>query len=117
MSIIRKPKGSIFDPLGITPLSIGTLESKPISLNSVDTTPKEQINISHYGMQEVSREEEISNKDYEVVLFGSALHYTLEMISDFSTSALPDAITATRNRYGLDLNDYQIESIKNVFYT
>ncbi len=112
MTIIRKPKGSIFDPLGITPLSIGTLESKPISLKKVDMTPKEQITITHYGMQEIAREEEVSNKDYEVVLFGSALHYTLEMINDFSTFALSDAINATKNRYGLELNEHKITAIK-----
>jgi exodeoxyribonuclease V beta subunit len=113
MTIIRKPKGSIFDPLGMIPLSIGTLatnEGKPrvasgkiLDLNST---------ITHYGVQEVNPPEEEEEKDYDAMLFGTALHYTLEMMSSFSIMGLAEAILATQNRYGLELSEQQFADIK-----
>ena len=51
-------------------------------------------------------------KDYNALLFGTALHYTLEMMSSFSIMALAEAISTTRNRYGLELNESQFSDIK-----
>jgi exodeoxyribonuclease V beta subunit len=113
MIVLRKPKASMFDPLGMAPLSLGTLVSK--SLNSLPSTQSstESIVITHYGVQEINKEEEEDEKDYEALLFGSALHYVLEMISDFSILGLAEAMNATKNRYGLELNEQKIEEIKN----
>ncbi len=113
MSVIRKPKGSIFDPLGVSSISIGSLSSKPIESTFLDETPKKRTTITHYGVQEIGREEEEDEKDYDALLFGSALHYTLEMISDFSVVALTEAINATKNCYGLELDKQKIEDIEN----
>jgi len=112
MIVLRKPKASIFDPLGMTPLAIGKMNLSLIGSILSNESPKEKITISHYGVQDINKEEEEDEKDYEALLFGTALHYTLEMISDFSIMGLAQAVNATKNRYGLDLNEQKIEEIK-----
>ena len=111
MIIIRKPKGSIFDPLGITPMTIGSLKAT----QKQETPPKptkSKLSITNYGIQEVETIEE-DEKDYDALLFGTALHYTLEMMSSFSLMSLAEAIATTKNRYGLELNETQFSDIKN----
>ena len=41
------------------------------------------------------------------------MHYALEMLRDFTSSSLKDAIEATKNRYGLDLTSDEFIDIKN----
>jgi len=113
MIVIRKPKASLFDPLGITPMSIGIPPSKPLYSTPKDTHLKEKIVITHYGVQEVTKEEKDEDKDYEALLFGSALHYLLEMMRHFSVSDLPEALNAMINRYGEELNKEKIEAIEH----
>ncbi len=113
MIVIRKPKASIFDPLGMTPMSIGSLSPVgSISSNEIDE-PQAPITLTHYGTQEVTHSDEEDEKDYEAILFGTALHYTLEMMRAFDTESLTLALLATKNRYGLELNLPQLEDIKH----
>jgi len=111
MTVIRKEKGSIFDALGMRPMSVGKLESVG-SILSNEIQNNETITITHYGTQEVNKEEDEEEKDYEAILFGTALHYTLEMMSTFSLMGLADAMAATKNRYGLQLSSQKLEEIK-----
>ena len=113
MVVIRKPKGSIFDPLGMTPLSVGTLNSKPVGSTLSNETQQKRITLTHYGVQEVVKIEEDDEKDYDALLFGTVLHYTLEMMSSFSIMSLAEAMIATKNRYGQALNDEKFLDLKN----
>ena len=113
MIILRKPKASMFDPLGMTPLTLGKIDSNSVGSISSNKSPKEKVTITHYGVQEVVKVDEEDEKDYEALLFGSALHYVLEMIRDFSIMGLAEAINATKNRYGLELNEKRFLDIKN----
>jgi len=58
-----------------------------------------------FGRQEEkpSAEKE-STYDYAAVQFGLALHYTLEMMGDFTPQSLISALESTRNRYGAMLH-------------
>ena len=112
MIIIRKPKGSIFDPLGIRPITIGSLKSVG-SISSNISTEIKKIPITHYGVQEVPKVEEDEERDHDAILFGLALHYTLEMMPSFTLMGLVEAIIVTRNRYGLELNEKQFADIKS----
>ncbi len=111
MIVVKKTKESMFDALGMQPLLVGELEAvEAMVLNEV---PKQRaLTLTHYGVQEVNREEEEEKKDYEAILFGTALHYTLEMLPSFSLMGLADAMIATKNRYGLQLSGEQLEEIK-----
>ena len=109
--VIRKPKASIFDPLGMTPITIGSLKTKP-KKTAPPPPPQPKITISNYGVQEVETTEE-EEKDYDAILFGTVMHYTLEMMSSFSLMSLAEALSTTKNRYGLELNETQFNDIKN----
>ena len=104
MIVIRKPKSSIFDALGMRPMEIGILRRESVSSISSNEKTTEKMVITHYGVQEVKQSEEEEEKDYEAILFGTALHYTLEMMSTFTKKGLEEAMTATKNRYGLQLS-------------
>ncbi|CAA6799229.1 MAG: Helicase [uncultured Sulfurovum sp.] len=111
MIVIRKEKASIFDALGMRPMSVGRLETVGLAL--ADEKAKETpLTITHYGTQEVNKEDEEDEKDYDAILFGTALHYTLEMISSFSLMGMAEAMAATKNRYGLLLTEQKLEEIK-----
>jgi len=112
MVVIRKEKGSIFDPLGMVEMSTGELAT--VGLASADEPlASKPLTITNYGVQEVNKPEEEDEKDYEAILFGTALHYTLEMMSSFTIMSLADAMIASKNRYGLQLNDEKFLDIKN----
>jgi exodeoxyribonuclease V beta subunit len=110
MVVIRKEKASIFDALGMRPMSIG-------DLRTVGVDPRvdpiiEPLTITHYGTQDLNKEEDEEEKDYDAILFGTALHYTLEMMSSFSLMGMAEAMAATKNRYGLLLTTAKLEEIK-----
>ena len=110
MSLIKKEKASMFDQLGIAPISVGTLEVQA-KKELVEIIPK-KMTLTDYGTQEVDKPEEEEEKDYEAMLFGTALHYTLEMTSSFSIMGMADAMVATKNRYGQLLSESRLEEIK-----
>jgi exodeoxyribonuclease V beta subunit len=112
MVVIRKEKGSIFDPLGVRPVTVGKLATVGLA-SAEEQQETKPLTITHYGVQEVVKPEEDDEKDYEAMLFGTALHYTLEMISNFSIMGLADAMNATRNRYGSELTEARLEEIKS----
>jgi len=111
MIVIRKEKGSIFDLLGIRPMSVGSISSNRETKQSEQVKPQ-PITLTHYGTQEVSKEEEEDEKDYDAMLFGTVLHYTLEMTSSFSLMGMAEAMAATKNRYGLLLSEQKLTEIK-----
>lgn len=111
MIVIRKEKASMFDLLGMRPMQQGTLPSVGSIEPKLDEK-KETLTITHYGTQELNKEEEEEEKDYDAILFGTALHYTLEMMSSFSLMGMAEAMTATKNRYGLLLTHQQLQAIK-----
>jgi len=113
MVVIRKPKASIFDPLGMVEMSVGSLTQNTVKVDPCVDPCMNSTVITHYGVQEVNKPEEEDEKDYDAILFGTALHYTLEMMSSFTIMGLADAMIASKNRYGLQLNDEKFADIKN----
>ncbi len=112
MIVIRKPKQSIFDEIGLEVMHRGRLE--PIQQSAketalVHTVP--EVHISAYGTQEKQETSEEEERDIEAIRFGIALHYALEMLGEFAPDALEEAMTAMRNRYGQMLESTQIEDI------
>ncbi len=112
MTIIKKTKKSVFGQIGMSPLSVGSLENirSPKKEETYKITSNE---IEYYGVQDVKRVDDEEEKDYDAILFGLALHYTLEMMSSFTRISLAEAIMATKNRYGSELTEKQFEDIKN----
>jgi exodeoxyribonuclease V beta subunit len=114
--VIKKPKDSIFDEIAMSPMTLGRLrQAQPTSTSSVPELVEGvegKVTISNYGTQEVSTHEELEEKDHEAILFGTALHYVLEMLSHFDEESLTEAMNALQNRYGQVLAPVQTEEIR-----
>jgi len=113
--IIRKPKDSIFDEIDMKQMSVGELK-----INVVHDIQKSTLSdtlrgivLSNYGTQKLPSREDEEEKDYEAILFGTALHYTLEMLASFDKESLTSALIALRNRYGQQLTDLHMHQIED----
>ena len=116
LCIIRKPKDSKFDLLDLTVQSRGRLEVTPAGRSSRSAPPKLPYEARRYGAQEepaaAETETEGEANDHRAILFGLALHYTLEMMEAFGEEALERALQGTRNRYGAHLDPEAFESLR-----
>jgi len=112
--IIKKPKNSIFDEIGMVAMSLGSL-SVQRSAYSVEKEREQTSSVimTNYGTQEAMKRDEESEKDHEAILFGTALHYTLEMLNRFDEESLSKAMNALQNRYGQVLTQIQIKEIRD----
>ncbi|MCO4844664.1 MAG: RecB-like helicase [Sulfurovum sp.] len=111
--ILRKPKDSIFDEINMGPMSMGELrQAQSMDSALVPELVEGKVTISNYGTQEVLSADEEEEKDYEAILFGTALHYTLEMLGTFDEKSLSSAMLSLKNRYGQQLFDPSIEQIE-----
>jgi len=111
--VIKKPKDSIFDEVNMSPIKIGDISVQ----RSAFSIQEEQVKIlpvviSNYGTQETPTLEDEEEKDYEAILFGMALHYTLEMLGNFDEVNLRSAMISLQNRYGQQLTADSIRQIK-----
>ncbi len=109
--VIRKPKGSIFDMIGLKLLKVGTLEVVKKAKVKREHK-KEDIKLTYYGVQEIEKIEDEEDINSSSIIFGTALHYTLEMMSEFRVENINKSIISTKNRYGLDLKEEEFEDIK-----
>ncbi len=64
------------------------------------------------GAQEISAEKEEESPDYGAICFGNALHYLLEMTSEFSAPGVEKAWRVATNKYGALLGESALEDIK-----
>jgi exodeoxyribonuclease V beta subunit len=128
MIVIRKPKGSIFDALGIEPISIGelvnseqgtvnseqkTVNSEQGTVNSEQGTVKSEqqsVNLSYYGDRKIAQKEE--EGDLDAILFGTALHNSLEIMHSFTLQDLEKALMVIKSSYGLELSNKRLDEIK-----
>ncbi len=113
MIVLKKSKDSIFEPLAMVPMKRGDL--KRVKIKESEQTPIQipEIILGSYGRQEetASTQEEGEGVDYDAILFGTALHYALEMLEPFNTEAIDIALEALRNRFGGELSKEQILKI------
>ena len=114
--VIKKPKDSIFDEIGMGSMSVGGLWQAQLtdgtSVPELAEGVEGKVTISNYGTQEVSTHEEDEEKDYEAILFGTALHYVLEMLGGFDEMSLRSAMISLQNRYGQQLDVDSIDQIE-----
>jgi exodeoxyribonuclease V beta subunit len=113
MIIIRKPKDSIFDALDMEVMSVGGLrQAQPTNVSPLPESVEGKVTITNYGTQETPEHEEVEEKDYEAILFGTALHYTLEMLGAVDGASVRVAMTALQNKYGQQLSQQSIVEIE-----
>lgn len=113
LHLVSKTKNSWFEPLGLSEGKWGKLECAhksvipPVILQSCDFQA-----LSFGSQEEVMAQEKEESYDYEAVQFGSALHYTLEMMGDFSPLSLEKALVSTYNRYALSVDEMKMGQIR-----
>ncbi|TET88754.1 MAG: RecB-like helicase, partial [Sulfurovum sp.] len=111
--VIKKPKDSVFDEIGLSSLQLGELKRcREQVVGSSESIKRENIVISNYGTQEVVSHEDEEEKDYEAILFGTALHYALEMLGGFDEVSLHAAMISLQNRYGQLLSSERVSHIE-----
>ena len=113
LTVLRKEKQSIFDILGMEDMNIGSIPTATTPAS--DTRPEAKPptpTLHNYGYQEKPAQEEDEERDHAAILFGTALHYGLEMLSAFTAESLDDALTAVRNRYGHLLTPDRLNDIR-----
>jgi len=116
MIVIRKPKDSIFDALGMEVMSVGGLrQAQPTNdtsmLPELVEGEEAKVTITNYGTQETPEHEDEEEKDYEAILFGTALHYALEMLGAFDEASVRVAMTALQNKFGQQLTAQGLDEI------
>ncbi|MDD5052259.1 MAG: RecB-like helicase [Sulfuricurvum sp.] len=112
LSVITKRKSSWFDPLELSASVQGELEIKPRNHEPILQPKEVDFKALQFGRQDESiRSAKEATYDYAAVQFGLALHYTLEMMGEFTLISLHNAIESTRNRYGATLQAGAMEEI------
>jgi len=112
--VIRKAKDSLFDALGMEVMKLGSLEirNEDLALRNEGEQTSSRVVLSNYGVQETVKQEEVEEKDYEAILFGTALHYALEMLGAFDAKSVTLAMMAVQNKYGQQLSDIHLSHIE-----
>ncbi len=98
--IIAKEDKSKFEPLNLQPECRGAMPEIPGREEPEPRQPKKVILTNHGRQEQPPRDKRENTFDYAAVLFGNALHYTLQQLSDFSVQSLPAAIACMQNRFG-----------------
>ena len=114
LTVIQKTKDSIFECIGMLPMDRGSLPVPSVTGEDKMESREEprKITLSSYGTQEtVKRPESDEMKDWEAILFGTALHYLLEMMGDFDQVSLDGGMISLLNRYGQLLHQDKLEEI------
>jgi exodeoxyribonuclease V beta subunit len=110
--IIKKSSKSTFDILDLKVMSSGSLicqqkESEP--QKSFQALEYKEL---YYGTQsDILALESEKDEDLKAINFGIALHFTLEMMSEFKESSLLNAKNMMLNKYGFHLSEEEIEDI------
>ena len=112
--IVEKSKDSTFSELELNAGKFGTLESSREDSNqtSKDELQALEYKSLYYGTQsDILALEREDNEDLDAINFGLAMHYTLEMMSEFSLEKLTNASYMTLNKFGYSLEDKALENI------
>lgn len=100
MIIFKKQKNSVFDLLGDFPImQTGSLYIKPKQSYAIKQPKNLAYEPIDLGFQEKSKNTTQTFEDIVASEFGIAVHYTLEMIQEFTIEALNDVIPKVYNRF------------------
>jgi len=114
--IIQKSKDSTFSELELNAGKFGKLKS---SREDNNQTPKDELEALeykslYYGTQsDILALEREDNEDLDAINFGLAMHYTLEMMSEFSLDKLTNASYMALNKFGYSLEEKALLNIQS----
>ncbi|CAI6146975.1 MAG: ATP-dependent helicase/nuclease subunit A [uncultured Sulfurimonas sp.] len=110
--IIKKPEKSSFDLLDLQVAQYGQMRISAKEKEPVQSLERIDYKELYYGTQSdiLALENEIDG-DLKAINFGIALHYMLEMMSEFTLDAINNAENMMLNKYGSRLEDSEIQDI------
>ncbi|MEA3354350.1 MAG: RecB-like helicase [Campylobacterota bacterium] len=112
MIILKKEKSSVFDNLGDFPLrTLGSLYLSPKKQTKDDIKESIQYTPLKLGYQDKTKGEE-KQSNLKARYFGTAAHYCLEMMKEFSKQSLETAMISTINKYGNFLTTKELDDIE-----
>jgi len=112
--VIKKSKDSTFDILDLSVAKYGELKVETAKVETKkDSGEKLKYEEQYYGPQSdiVKVEDDEIEADIKAQNFGTALHFSLEMMSEFTQEYISDAIDMMINKFGHILEDEEIEDI------
>ncbi|WP_457744127.1 RecB-like helicase [Sulfurimonas sp.] len=110
--IIQKSKDSTFELLDLHAAKFGLLRSTSKDKQQVQVDKKLRFEDIYYGTQNdlLALESDVE-EDLKAINFGLALHYTLEMMADFTLDAIENAKDMMLNKYGFALEKDEVNAI------
>ena len=114
--IIEKSKDSTFSELELKAGAFGKLESSPENKNQTSKAEYQSLEYKplYYGTQsDILALESEDNEDLDAINFGLAMHYTLEMMGEFTLDKLTNASYMTLNKFGYSLEQRALDEIEN----
>ncbi|HIC13006.1 MAG TPA: RecB-like helicase [Sulfurimonas sp.] len=110
--IIKKSEKSSFDLLDLQVAQYGQMRISEKEKEPVQSLERIDYKELYYGTQSdiLALENEIDG-DLKAINFGIALHYMLEMMSEFTLYAINNAENMMLNKYGSRLEDSEIQDI------
>jgi exodeoxyribonuclease V beta subunit len=110
--VCAKNKSSAFVHLGLEELKRGSLSLKETPTYKEKSLHVMTQTLENYGTQESMKSEEDSTEpNHFAITYGLAMHFCLEMMSEFTKSSLENAYISTCNRYKVLLSIENLESI------
>jgi exodeoxyribonuclease V beta subunit len=112
--IIQKSEKSTFGDLGLCVGNFGELSCKEMPKKEKKTPKKLVFNEMYYGTQsDILVLEDEQNGDLNAINFGLALHYMLEMMSEFTHESIENAKSMMINKFGFSLEAERVDDIVN----
>ena len=112
--VCAKAKNSAFVDLGLEEIKKGSISIKESSILQQNSLHTMNQVLKNYGIQESNKTEskELESNHFAIT-YGLAMHFCLEMMSEFTQISLDNAYVSTCNRYSFILSKENLKSIYN----
>jgi len=112
--VCAKEKSSAFVHLNLEEMSRGSVHVKEVFEGKEKSLHVMNQTLENYGTQESSKTaEENTESNHFAITYGLAMHFCLEMMSEFTRDSLENAFVSTCNRYAVVLSQENLQSIYN----
>lgn len=111
--VLQKSEHSHFESLELNRQEMGQLEIVTTGKKHVVQSEVLDYKEEQYGTQSevLEEEKETQTSNHQAMTFGTALHYTLELLEAFHPDALSVAMESTLNRFGALLSIKELQEI------
>ena len=109
--VCAKNKSSAFEGLMLEEFRQGSIEADESPTRKATNLHVMSQALQAHGVQESSKSDKTGESDHLAITYGLALHYCLEMMSEFTKESLEQAFISMTNRYSVVLSQGSLQSI------